>query len=1037
MLLPQLARRTREPNVSFPRRRDANVPRSPSLPRTGLSARLALLGVPAVLASLVAIAGIPGRDTRVRDLRPTPAATAPVVESPRPAPAPEAPSRPAPPAGDELRALDARPAEVAPQEQRSGELDETALKKIAKLEAKIAKKQLLAAKKQAQLLTTQGELALAQSQLLAALLLPEGTPEELAAKLKAIKKATNLVNKKLKKIQATLKKIATLEASVAAFEDQIEGLDDGGGEDPDDPAPTAAVDVPLLVQQVLPAGVGGVAWTAAEASFGIPFAEGEVPEVNGRPALAVVNSEAWQFRTLDTWPDGSVQWALVDAVTDVPAGGVSSELSIIGGAGKSEGADVASDDGNAITLDTGLVVAKVLKAGFNLFDTVQVDGVDIVAPHQSAGLIGLDADGLLVVPRPSSVQVVLEENGPARAVVRATGTLASMSGDDIVDFTCRITARRSSADLQVDLTVRNANLARPQHAVLNGLGLVVRMLPGANAKGLLARHDGQQTVPLTAPGSHAWLRQAYSSASTTDVTGSGTNYKPPIPKLTSNTFAEEGYQLSVNDVDVWSLGDKTKYPPQGWVDLSGDTGGVTLSQRRMAYSWPSCLEVYANGDVVAGLWTTRNVAPYVFCWRQHESRTVSFSFHRGQASTPAQAAVRLDRPIAGRAADYDQYDAAGVFPYRLLTKAEQNEAYALMGVQHTIALNNDAVSVTRFLAAHNTGGSNNHDSIERRLGGEWLRDGLGGQYINALDLALYKAEWQILRSDNFDDANAPSAATNDATVSHSDQYQGDLEHRYRDGMILAWWLTGDERLRDALLDEEEILAHLANTAQERSLYQTLRAIALIGRFTDSERLRAELHEKLDYVLTPVLDVNSGANGFGWQAAPGLGDRRYFVNSSQNTAEKPVGENYVTRGFITASLGPLGYFHAWKWLGLEDADAQVARQRATDLAFFTRKELFPHFDNPADRHLVYSWSVKTQQVNEWETSDFHPILLGMAEAFRHTGDATYLVKGIEQIQAFKAHDQGPYSDNLYLLDSRLDVQHFLAIYRDYMLGVIPD
>jgi hypothetical protein len=356
-------------------------------------------------------------------------------------------------------------------------------------------------------------------------------------------------------------------------------------------------------------------------------------------------------------------------------------------------------------------------------------------------------------------------------------------------------------------------------------------------------------------------------------------------------------------------------------------------------------------------------------------------------------------------------------------------------VQHTVSLHDDSISVTRFLAAHNTGGPNNHDSIERRLGGEWLRDGLGGQFINGLDLALYKSEWQIQRSDNFDDADDPGA-NNDATVPHSDQYQEDLEHRYRDGMILAYWITGDERIRDALFDEEEVLAHVDITTQERSFYQTIRALGLVGRFTDSNRLRDRLHAELDNMLTPTLDVASGADGFGWQAAPNQGDRRYFVNSSQNTDEKPPGENYVTRGFITASLGPLGYFHALKWLGPDDPDAQIAQQRITDLAFYTRKELFPHFDNPADRHLVYSWAVATQQVVEWETSDFHPILLGMAEAYLHTGDASFLAKGIEQIQAFKVHDQGPYSDNLYLLDSRLDVQHFLAVYRDYMLGVPP-
>ena len=45
--------------------------------------------------------------------------------------------------------------------------------------------------------------------------------------------------------------------------------------------------------------------------------------------------------------------------------------------------------------------------------------------------------------------------------------------------------------------------------------------------------------------------------------------------------------------------------------------------------------------------------------------------------------------------------------------------------------------------------------------------------------------------------------------------------------------------------------------------------------------------------------------------------------------------------------------------------------------YTRDELFPYIANPADRHLVYSYGVSQQKVNEWEQWDFHPIQLGMA------------------------------------------------------------
>ncbi len=1012
---------------------DARGSRSRGRPAPGrVSARLVLLAMPALLLLVAGLAGVPaphadGRGGPGPDAPTQPPAARTIASGTAPADLP----RP------RLAALDGAPDGLARDAPvASGELDPATLKTIEKLQAKVQKKQAKLAAKQALLDLFSAELAAAQLELLAALSLPESTLDELETKLAAIKLATKKVGKKLKKVDKTWDKIAALEGQIDALGDTIDELTAGDGGDPGGGGSGQAglVSVPLLVQELLPAGATGQQRDDACATFGIPFAEGEVSLVDGRPALAVSGADTWQFRSLGEWPDGSVQWALVDVVTDVAAGGINSALEITAGAGQSAGPDVAEESGNVIALDTGVLQATVVKAGFNLFDTVTLDGVDLVEPHQSAGLLGLSEAGLLVVPQPASLSVVVEENGPARAVVRAEGTLADLAGTELLDFTCRITARAGSADLQVDLTARNASIERPQHAVLEGLGLVVRARPGVAPVATLARHDDQELAAL-APNGSAFLRQAYSSATTTDVLGTGTNYKPPIPKLDSGTLAEEGYEIVVDGAAVWSLGDKTKYPPHGWVDLTGATGGVTLSQKQAPYFWPTCLEVYGSGDVVAGLWTARNVAPFVFCWRQHESRSVTFSFHAGTAPSPLQAARRLDWPVSGRAADYAQYDTAGVLPYRLLTLDEQDEAYALMGLDHQVVIDNESLSLTRFLAAHNTGGANNHDSIERRLGGEWLRHGHGGQWLNGLDLALYKSEWQILRSDDFEHADDPGAS-NDAEVEHSAAYDGDLEHRYRDGMLLAWWLTGDPRLRDALDDEEEILATLDDTAQERSMYQTLRALAQVGRLTGSQRLLDALHAKLDYFLPPVLDVDSGSDGFGWESAPGQGSRRYFVNSTQSTAEKPAGENYVTRGFITGSLGPLALFHARSWLDPADEDAQAALLRLTDLAWYTREELFPFFPDPVDRHFVYSWAVQLQQVVSWETSDFHPLALGMGEAFLATGDVGYLFKAIEQIQAFKTHDQGSYDDNMYLLDSRLDVQHFLAIWRDHALGIGP-
>src|SRR6185503_1862976 len=73
----------------------------------------------------------------------------------------------------------------------------------------------------------------------------------------------------------------------------------------------------LLVQEALATSDAGVARDDAIATFGLPFRAGDVPQVGGRPALGVLGTTVWQARTLKTWPDGSVAWALLDVAADV------------------------------------------------------------------------------------------------------------------------------------------------------------------------------------------------------------------------------------------------------------------------------------------------------------------------------------------------------------------------------------------------------------------------------------------------------------------------------------------------------------------------------------------------------------------------------------------------------------------------------------------------------------------------------------------------------------------------------------------------
>jgi hypothetical protein len=752
----------------------------------------------------------------------------------------------------------------------------------------------------------------------------------------------------------------------------------------------------------------------------VPLRDGwQVPLINGRPALSITGAERWQFRATDTFPSGNVRWAVGRAVVST-GGPPNMSIGLALGPGVSAGADLATLlPGGNIAIDAGLLQATVRKTAFNVLDRVVVAGTELIAPGTSPGILASLPDGTPLVVS-SNTQLTIVENGPAYAQVKAMGTLQTAAGAGVIDFTCRLTFTWNSPDVEVQFTVRNANIQRPKHTSLKSLELALTLAPGSAPLARVALPAGETQAAL-APGQNLYAYQAYSSAFTEETTGSGTAWLSPITKTSSTTYAQEGYSV-VKDGVVQYAGNKDQYPLNEWLDLAGSAGGCTVSILHMPHFWPASLQASGTGRIVAGLFPPHNEIGYTWTWRQHESRTAVFSFHKGPSAAPVEVSRRLESPAVGRFESSLIYQASDCFGYDMLSIQEQNFAYTLLGLQHQVSINNLYLTITRFLPMGATGGENNHDYIERLLAVEYLRLGTGGQWCTAMDLALWKCESQILRSDNFNH-DADPGAINDS-VPHTKNIAGDDEHRYMGGIALAWYMTGDERFRDALFDEAEILQTLDIWPHERSMYQSLVAITEVAAVTHKwAKLTKLVHQRLDYFNLPVIDVASGVEGYGWDGPPGLGPRGCYVFSQQNLSEKKPGEAYVTRGFITSSMGPRAMYRAARYLGLTDADAKVARLRLRDLARYTRDELFPTPVKPEDGHLVYSYGVVQEVVNSWESADFHPILLGMAEAWRDTGDVGFLLKGLEQIQAFASHD------NMEWIDRRIECQHYLRAILD--------
>ncbi|TLM83524.1 Tat pathway signal sequence domain protein [Pseudarthrobacter sp. NamE5] len=340
---------------------------------------------------------------------------------------------------------------------------------------------------------------------------------------------------------------------------------------------------------------GGTTW-------GMPFARGSVPAAE---ALAVTDSrgttipsQAWP---LATWPDGSLKWAgIALPATDSPSetyqvkydGGASPQEA---GAPPSGGTAVkATESADALTVDTGTLQMVINRSGSTLFSSLTRNGREVA---RDARLISLLQDG---VPEGSGTAartaftgevtgVVLEQNGPVRAVVRLEGRhRPDSSGADspwlpfVVRFYFHANARsvrmvhtfiwdgdaerdflaglgvRFTVPLQAELHNRHVRIAGADGGFL---------LEGVRGLTGLRRDPGEEV-----------RRAQVEGRPTPDVQG----WNPEVSGRLHLIPAWNDYTLSQLSADGFELRKRTA-PDHGWVGISGGTrsaGFCSLSDTR-------------------------------------------------------------------------------------------------------------------------------------------------------------------------------------------------------------------------------------------------------------------------------------------------------------------------------------------------------------------------------------------------------------------------------------------------------------------------
>jgi hypothetical protein len=613
----------------------------------------------------------------------------------------------------------------------------------------------------------------------------------------------------------------------------------------------AALSVPLTIQEALyPGSMGGVTRTADPVTIGIPLPDDPATGATDVSQLTLAGATSGQFRVLGRWPSGRIKWVLVDTLASLSAGGTATGIALsTGGSGNFGGANLATDNGASITVATGTATFTIRKANFNGFDQVVVGGTTVVGTGSSSGLVitgpapGETTCGACTTQyssaNDSSSTAVIEENGPVRTVIRATGTHKDTSGNVYMKFTVRMHFYRNKSSVKAVTTLRNADNGASNSAEVAYKGLkAYEWRTSANMGGSatynIGKHGGAVESGSVSGSDEVYLYQGKSELM------EETNWDTVTPQYTNDS----GYNIRKNG-NTLASGTGTQYP-EGWADIRNGSGaGMSIGIYQLAAYWPKSLEFAAGGnDVRIGIWPRQNTRTFHQAWPQWSTHDLYFNFHAAALSTPANEFLKFQHYLIGHA-DYAHYNSTGVFGmFKMASPSVEQSFYqdtasaAVPSISPSgawpyrdkgIADINWKLVIHRWKDWGEPGGGN---QMEFGFSGlqNWITRGMTGRYLYAAHFYRYITDDVFPHSDGFSWNNQPgldsAGRPNRISANSSEAFRSwiDTLHPHWYGMTDYYFMTGDELVKEQLLDGVRDYYTATNTYATLGLLSTTRAV---------------------------------------------------------------------------------------------------------------------------------------------------------------------------------------------------------------------
>lgn len=789
----------------------------------------------------------------------------------------------------------------------------------------------------------------------------------------------------------------------------------------------SVLNVPLFVNEVLPSGVTGANRTDEVVTGGIPL-----PEDSGITSISQLGLDGvakGQFRALGYWPNGNIKWVLLDFPLSVTAGSTSEAVSLVDGAGNFGGSDMATDNGATITVATGAATFTIKKANFNIFDVVTVGATTMVSTGNAGRLsmIGTD-DTDYASSNDASSTASIEENGPVRAVVKATGALKSAGGTRLVDFTMRLHFYTGTGTVKGSVELRNATDAYNTNAQFKSVSAIVPVSLGATKSTTFSINGTPSTTSLGSSET-AYLFQGHNNKYITYPeafsSNSGYYWLPPLPGTGSDTYVFDsnytGTKVQVGSTAVNAFGTVSQYG-DGAASLDDSTGkGVTVGFKRLAAYWPGGFEFTDAGGISIELYSKQN--PYnaskkiTLPFLAYDRRVIAWNFHTsGGNSANVPMRMALEYPLAVRA-DFSHYLTCRAIygQAEIPTVAEETSFYTTLGKtssQRSAA--NPAFDRILREGPGATGGGTNQTNVALAHLVNWLRTGYGGWYALGEARTLWGNNGAFPRSDSA----SPTFGSASNYVPQNGRLSGgqDWEHMHLASAPLYYYLSGDEETRAAVLDMNDYIA--ISTYYPLYPLPGSKYLRAFGWKTQLAALGLELAYETGSGDTRIRDLLATAIAAQMDAVDGGGygtdhfgrhpDRGYLY------WEDP--DELIDGGQQIRHLHALydyiyfeGAYHAYRVMASGHwnyARALDVRDHLTGLAQFHYKEWIeptPLTDTAWTVHgfpysVQYNFYLDTATPDNGDTSRAYPYDFGRGAAwgYQHMNDATFVTRGKELV-----------------------------------------